>query len=72
MLSSIPGTRVTGVKIEGISHEYATLPGIHDSVLDILLNLKGLIVEKSNSGIEWLTLEKKGTGPVTAGDITPV
>ena len=40
MLSSIPGCRVTGVKIKGISHEYATIPGIKDSVLDILLNLK--------------------------------
>ncbi len=72
MLSSIPGTRVTGVKIEGVSHEYATLPGIHDSILDILLNLKGLVIEKANSGIEWLTLEKTGTGPVTAGDIKKV
>lgn len=49
MLSSIPGTRVTGVKIAGISHEYATLPGVHDSVLDILLNLKSLVIEKANS-----------------------
>jgi DNA-directed RNA polymerase, alpha subunit len=70
MLSSIPGTRVTGVKIAGVSHEYATLPGVHDSVLDILLNLKGLVVEKLDSGVEWITLSKKEPGIVTAGDIT--
>lgn len=69
MLSSIPGTRVTGVKINGISHEYATLPGVHDSILDILLNLKGLIVEKTTPGTEWITLSKKTPGLVTAADI---
>jgi DNA-directed RNA polymerase subunit alpha len=40
MLSSIPGTRVTGIKIPGASHEYMTLPGIRDSILNIMLNLK--------------------------------
>lgn len=70
MLSSIPGTRVTGVKIAGVSHEYATLPGVHDSILDILLNLKGLVVEKSHSGVEWIKLSKTDAGIVTAGDIT--
>jgi DNA-directed RNA polymerase subunit alpha len=69
MLSSIPGARVTGVKIPGVNHEYATLPGVRDSVLDILLNLKGLVVEMNNSGIEWLTLSKKKGGIVTAADI---
>lgn len=70
MLSSIPGTRVTGVKITGVSHEYATLPGVHDSILDILLNLKGLVVEKLDSGVEWIKLSKKEEGIVKAGDIT--
>ncbi len=69
MLSSIPGTRVTGIKIAWVTHEYATLPGVHDSILDILLNLKGLVIEKSDSGIEWLTLSKKKGGLVTAADI---
>lgn len=69
MLSSIPGTRVTGVKIAGVTHEYMTLPGVHDSIIDILLNLKGLIIEKSDSGIEWLTISKKKGGMVTASDI---
>ena len=69
MLSSIPGTRVTGVKVPGITHEYATLPGVHDSILDILLNLKSLVIEKSDAGIEWITLSKKKGGIVTAADI---
>jgi len=69
MLSSIPGTRVTGVKVPGVTHEYATLPGVHDSILDILLNLKSLVIEKSDAGIEWISLSKKKGGIVTAADI---
>lgn len=69
MLSSIPGSRVTGVKIKGVSHEYTTIPGIKDSVLDIVLNLKSLVVSKSDSNIEWIQLTKKKAGPVTAADI---
>lgn len=69
MLSSIPGARVTGVKIAGVSHEYATLPGVHDSILDILLNLKGLVIEKATTGVEWISLKKNSAGIITAGDI---
>jgi DNA-directed RNA polymerase subunit alpha len=69
MLSSIPGTRVTGLKIAGVNHEYATLPGVHDSVLDILLNLKNLVIEKKSIGVEWLTITKKKGGVVTGADI---
>ncbi|NDK09997.1 DNA-directed RNA polymerase subunit alpha [Candidatus Gracilibacteria bacterium] len=68
-LSSIPGTKVTGIKVKGVSHEYSTLPGIRDSVLDIMLNLKGLVVDKKENGIEWLTISKKKAGKVTAADI---
>ncbi len=69
MLSSIPGARVTGIKIKGITHEYATLPGIKDSILDIMLNLKNLVVSKTDSEIEWIHLVKSKAGVVTAGDI---
>lgn len=69
MLSSIPGARVTGVKIAGVSHEYATLPGVHDSILDILLNFKGLVIEKATTGVEWISLKKNSAGIITAGDI---
>lgn len=69
MLSSIPGTRVTGIKIPGVTHEYTTLPGLHDSILDILLNLKGLIIEKSTTGIEWLSVSKKKGGIISWADV---
>lgn len=69
MLSSIPGCRVTGVKIKGISHEYATIPGIKDSVLDILLNLKGLVVSMNTGDLEWIHLTKSKAGRVSASDI---
>lgn len=68
-LSSIPGTKVTGIKVKGISHEYSTLPGIKDTIVDIMLNLKGLIVDKGDTGIEWISLSKKKAGKVTAADI---
>ncbi|EKE27217.1 MAG: DNA-directed RNA polymerase subunit alpha [uncultured bacterium (gcode 4)] len=69
MLSSIPGAKVTGIKVKGVTHEYSTIPGVKDSVLDIMLNLKGLVVEKLDSWIEWVTLKKNKAGVVTAGDI---
>lgn len=69
MLSSVPGCRVTGVKIKGVSHEYATVPGIKDSVLDILLNLKGLIISMNSGDVEWIHLVKSTPGVVTAADI---
>ncbi len=69
MLSSIPGCRVTGVKIKGVSHEYATIPGVKDCVLDILLNLKGLVVSMNTGDIEWIHLTKAKAGRVSAADI---
>ncbi len=69
ILSSIPGTRVTGIKANGVTHEYTTLPGVRDSILDIMLNLKNLVLEKSDEGIVWINLKKNKAGPVTAADI---
>jgi DNA-directed RNA polymerase subunit alpha len=69
MLSSIPGARVTGLKVKGASHEYSTLPGIKDSILDVMLNLKSLVVSKEGSGTEWVYLKKSTAGPVRASDI---
>lgn len=68
-LSSVPGTKVTGIKVKGVSHEYATLPGIRDSVVDMMLNLKGLIVDKNEVGVSWIKLSKNKAGIVTASDI---
>lgn len=69
LLSSIPGTRVTWLKIKWISHEYSTLPGIKDSVVDIMLNLKELSLEKDEIWVEWLKLHKNKSWAVTAWDI---
>lgn len=70
MLSSIPGCAVTEVDIEGIQHEYTTIEGIQEDVIDILLNLKQLaIIMHSKDEVE-LILSKKGPGVVTAADIT--
>jgi DNA-directed RNA polymerase subunit alpha len=69
IISSIPGACVTGIKIKGVSHEYTTLPGIRESVLDIMLNLKQLVLEKSDIGVTWMTLKKNKSGKVTAADI---
>lgn len=69
MLSSIPGAAVTGVKIKGVSHEYATLKGVKDSVLNLMLNLKQLAVSMEGNEIVLLTLKKNKAGDVTAADI---
>jgi len=69
LLSSIPGARVTWVKITWVSHEYSTLPWIKDSVIDIMLNLKSLIVNKVTTDIEWVKLTKNTAWVVTAWDI---
>jgi DNA-directed RNA polymerase subunit alpha len=69
LLSSLPGTAVIAVRVEGASHEYSTVKGMKDSVLDFILNLKGVYFEKQNKDRETLILEVKGEGPVTASQI---
>ncbi|PZM82200.1 DNA-directed RNA polymerase subunit alpha [Candidatus Gracilibacteria bacterium] len=69
LLSSIPGTRVTGIKVKGVNHEYSTIPGVKDTVIDIILNIKKLVLSKGEIGVEWLKLKKSKAGPVLASDI---
>ena len=70
LLSSIEGAGVTGVKIDGIYHEFTSLPGAIEDVTDLILNLKSLIVRlQPGTDIEILYLEKEGPGEVKAGDI---
>lgn len=66
LLSSLPGAAVTGVKIKGVTHEYATLKGVTDSVLDIILNLKQLALSMDQNEPVTLKLSAKKTGEVTA------
>ncbi len=69
LLSSLPGAAVTGARIKGIAHEYTTIPGVKDTILDILLNLKHLRVKKYSMEPVFLELKVKKQGIVTAADI---
>src|SRR6187455_993834 len=70
LLSSLEGAAVTAVKIEGVAHEFTTLPGVREDVTDIILNLKNLIVRLHGASPEIeVYIAKKGAGVVTAADI---
>ena len=69
LLSSIAGAAVTAFKVEGATHEFTTLPGAKEDVIEIMLNLKGARFRVFNADTVNLRLEKKGKGVVTAGDI---
>lgn len=69
LLSSISGCAVVEAEIEGVLHEYSTIEGVQEDVIDILLNLKGLSFRMHTRNEATLTLEKSGEGPVTAADI---
>jgi len=70
LLSTIPGCAVTDVEIEGVLHEYTTIEGVQEDVIDILLNLKKLAVVLHSKDEVELTLSKNGAGCVTAADIS--
>ena len=69
LLSSMPGYSATEVKIAGVLHEYSTIDGVQEDVVDILLNLKGVVLKMHGRDEAMLTLKKSGEGVVTAGDI---
>ena len=69
LLSSIQGSAITEVQIAGVVHEYTTIEGVQEDVVEILLNLKKLAVRLNSRDEATLTLKKKGKGPVTAADI---
>ena len=69
LLSSIPGYAVTEVEIDGVLHEYTTVEGLQEDVIEVLLNLKDVAIRMHNVDQTVLTLEAKGPGVVTAGDI---
>ena len=66
LLSSMPGCAVEEVEIDGVVHEYSTIEGVREDVIEILLNLKGLAVVLNNRDEAILNLSKKGAGAVTA------
>jgi len=69
LLSSMPGYAPTEVQIAGVVHEYSTLDGVREDIVDILLNLKGVVFRLHNRQEAILTLKKEGEGIVTASDI---
>ncbi len=69
ILSSMVGYAPTEVQIEGVVHEYSTIDGVREDVVDILLNLKGIVFKLHNRDEVTLNLRKEGEGTVTAGDL---
>ena len=68
LLSSMPGCAIVEAEIDGVLHEYSTLEGVQEDVIEILLNLKGVAIRLNSSDEVELHLDKKGPGAVTAGD----
>jgi DNA-directed RNA polymerase subunit alpha len=71
LLSSLPGTAVTTVKIAGIQHEFSTIPGVKEDVTEIILNIKQIIARLHSQRTKTIYIEASGEGEVTAGDIKP-
>jgi DNA-directed RNA polymerase subunit alpha len=71
LLSSIPGAAITSIRIDGVLHEFTTIPGVKEDVTDVILNLKGLVVSSEHDEPVVMYLRKQGPGAVTAADIAP-
>src|SRR5688500_1538327 len=71
LLSSIPGAAVTSIKIDGVLHEFTTIPGVKEDVVELVMNIKELCVSSEHDEPVSLYLRKQGPGDVTAGDIQP-
>lgn len=69
LLSSLPGVAVTSIKIEGVLHEFSTVPGVKEDVSEIILNLKSLAAKMYSDGPKIVRVDAYGPGVVTAGDI---
>jgi DNA-directed RNA polymerase subunit alpha len=69
LLSSVQGTAITAVRIDGILHEFSTIPGVREDVTEIIMNLKEVVLKLASDGPETLTLSYKGAGEVKASDI---
>ena len=69
LLSSLPGYAITSVKIDGVLHEFSTVPGVKEDVTEIVLNLKGVILKIQGDGPKTLYVETSGKCEVRAGDI---
>jgi DNA-directed RNA polymerase subunit alpha len=69
LLSSLPGVAVTSIKIDGVLHEFSTVPGVIEDVTEIILNVKNLSLKLHSEGPKIIYIDAEGEGPITAGDI---
>ena len=69
LLSRIPGAAITSVRIEGIQHEFSTIEGVVEDAVDVILNLKGVVIRMELDEPQTIYLSAKGAGEVTAGDL---
>lgn len=69
LLSSLQGAAVTAMQIDGVLHEFSSVPGVREDVTDLVLNVKEIAIRMNDEGPKRLTLSKQGPGAVTAGDI---
>ena len=69
LLSSLPGVAATSVKIDGVQHEFSTVPGVKEDVTELILNIKGLRAKMYGEAPKTIYIEAEGEGEVTAGDI---
>lgn len=72
LLSSLQGAAVTAVQIDGVLHEFSSIPGVREDVTDIVLNIKAIAIKMQGEGPKRMTLRKSGPGAVTAGDINTI
>jgi DNA-directed RNA polymerase subunit alpha len=72
LLSSLQGAAVTAVQIDGVLHEFSSIPGVREDVTDIILNIKAVAIKMQGDGAKRMTLRKSGPGVVTASDINTV
>ena len=72
LLSSIRGTAVTAIQIDGVLHEFTSIKGVREDVTDIVLNVKSLALKSNSEGAKKLILDAKGPGVIKASNITPV
>ncbi len=69
LLSSLPGAACTSIKIDGVQHEFSTVPGVVEDVTEIILNLKKIAVKLHSDGVKTVYIDAKGAQEITAGDI---
>jgi DNA-directed RNA polymerase subunit alpha len=72
LLSSLQGTAITAIRVDGVLHEFSTIDGVVEDVTEVILNLKGVLIKMESFEPRTLVLEKSGEGEVTAGDITEI